>query len=1271
MMLAWRASRPGKATNGPQGMCEKDLAMADTIMTLERLYKDYASRGARQRKAASVLNQIDWLTCNAEFDPISGMPTPMPLSKFVSRVARRDVQSCDFPRDRLWHLVDHCAESVMRIIRDLNESPARDHELMHIRQVKELDAPSFVKLSTRPGRNVREKLSSNPYLEAVKRYMSVDLAENRLFKAFVRRLYDLLELRYEMMKKVRGEKAEAHPLMDEINRWLRSDVAEEIAEWENTPPNNTLLSHKDYKKVWDAWRWMLTLDEDVNRDYAMENDRELTRRDALVKFWDDYALAWKKSNNVRMAEVPLFVDYDRFEVKVWGDSDIVPLVDNGIRLIEIGDLKSAAKIKCSGSAGQIRRPKEIHEPVCVDLTWLSPRYAIDDKVRTLSVRLIWQNWSEKPEEVALAKNANGVAKNVSFSLFGADAVWQHPDATTIAFADLFAGADCKAADELQWRAAHASAEELNRIFTSETLVWLTPDGISEFELKVIRGNLNAAFKNAQPLPRSIAAIYEKVDFAKLPRKLIQTRGYGVLVLDTTDDGVLATNMTAKYSKELEKRVPSTLGYYWERNPSVLLTDATVRQSALSEIDYIDENGEYRAGSKRKVEWHQFSKDELLCRGDLGEFGYVVNLTTSPVVGGLKVYRLQQEAGDIPLWRDNLPLLSVEVYDKDGLPSNFYLVGAKTGSVVPTANGEEVVIPVAEEFSLPVNQSYYSLPLHQGSGNRRLNFAAYIKPEHPIKEDDVDGKSVRCKLKLTYKYGADDPYRLVFYPVSKAKTRIKPMRVEWRRNLAQMQIEELPVPKFPAAMTWAELQAYPDRTGNGANDLLVDLQNRLEPVFKDEEEILIEHAVNYQMSIGRKYRSQGVVKKCLRDFCFVTVDGKDVYCHYTSFIDGGFSPRNLNEGDDLYLKVVKYTDKRTQETRYKGEYITVDEPFPELEMRDAIVARIATGDARSRTLNWERSQEENPYFRVLETALSRSMFHAYTIWNNGRSLRDVDAPDWFRKFMVRAIDRIAELMNDDNVPERISNKALKFLSCLHVDAFNHTGTIMRYAAYSTQGDDFNRFCTYFPYVMGNLDLPEQNQLFAGVLDRTGNRASHPLKVVSILAWRSNRAIENLTASEVVKICDDLISELGVDYDRLNSKIEEGFVRSMMKYGIRGRKNITQEEAAKEVRRQQCAILAMHLELLLALLRTRGASDPEVKKLFRLDAEYCDRFTKAVQEIGKMVMDKGYALKTRLSLNLDKPVENKMPDLLYALQLYLTGNTGANAISIAGVSDEEEE
>ena len=1239
--------------------------MAEKTMTLGQLYKDYASRGARQKKAATVLNQIDWLTCNAEFDPISGMPTPMPLTKFIFRVARRDVTNDDFPHERLWHLVDHCSEAVVRLIRYLNENPARDHEFMHIRQVKELDAPSFVKLSTRPGRNIREKLSSNPYLQAVKRYMSVDLAENRLFKAFLRRLYELLELRYEMMKAVRGDTAEAHPLMDEINRWLRSDVADEISDWENTPPNNTLLSHKNYKKVWDAWRWMLTLDEDVNRDYSMNDESEMRRRENLVRFWDEYALAWKRADNVRMAEVPLFFDYDKFEIKVWGDSDVIPLVDNGIRLIEIGDLKASARIGCRGNSGQIRRPKEISDPACVDLTWLSPRYAIDDKIRTLPVRLIWQNWAEKPEDAALAKNANGVAKNVAFSLFGADAIWQHPDTTTIAFADLFAGADCKAPDELQWRAAHASTEELNRIFTNETIVWLMPDGISEFELKVIRGSLNAVFKNAQPLPRSIAAICEKVDFTRLPRERIQKKGYGVLVLDTTDDGVLATKMTAKYSEELEKKVPSTLGYYWERNPSVLLTDETVRQSALSEIDYIGENGEYRGKSKQKVEWRQFDKDELLRRGDLGDFGYVVNLTTSPVVGGLKLYKLQQVAGDLPLWRDNLQLLSMGgVKDENGMLTNFSLVGPHTGSVVPLVGGEEVYIPVGRMFYLPCNQPHYWFSLHQGKGNRSLNEVAFVKPERPIRSDDPQKQVLKCRLKLTYKYGADYPYRLVFYPHKEECVKFAPMVVKWISVNKLMELIELPAPTFPAAKTWGDLQASP--TPDGIINMLELLRKALVPICGNDD-ALVEYSIDSRVNTIRKYRVIGKLRYCRRDSCIVSVDGEDVVCRYTEFVEESFSSWDLKEGSEVYLQVNRYHDKCSNEIHRRGEFISVREEFPESEIRKAVLERVSTLKGRENALKWVRSDSSK------EFALSRGTFYAYAIWNNGRSMRDIEAPNDFMAFMLDAISRINSIMNDSMASESLKRKALKFLCVLHVDAFNYTSSIMRDAVYSGEDEKFNRYCSYLPYVMGNLTCPEQNQLFASVLERTGDKALHPLKVLSILAWRSDCAIRNLTFDEAHRVCEDLINELGVDYDRLTQKVDPWRIQRKMQRGLRGNTNPSRDEVMADERRQQCAILVLHLELLLALIRTRKSSDRKVRQIFQLGSDFTRRFSKAVRAIGNMILERKYVIKTRLPLDIKKPDGNRLPDLLYVLQLYLAGSTGAEAVSIGEISyaDEDED
>lgn len=144
-------------------------------------------------KAKLLLLQTHWFTVNAIFDPRSGEALPQPLTSFCKKLA--------FPKsnegplqlhDRLWRITEHARAAVEHLIRSLNENPKREHALLPIRAVKELDAVSFIKLSQRPGRNIREKLSGKPYLQAVRRYQSIDLPENRLLKAFAVRLHELL-----------------------------------------------------------------------------------------------------------------------------------------------------------------------------------------------------------------------------------------------------------------------------------------------------------------------------------------------------------------------------------------------------------------------------------------------------------------------------------------------------------------------------------------------------------------------------------------------------------------------------------------------------------------------------------------------------------------------------------------------------------------------------------------------------------------------------------------------------------------------------------------------------------------------------------------------------------------------------------------------------------------------------------------------------------------------------------------------------------------------
>ena len=53
-----------------------------------------------------------------------------------------------------------------------------------------------------------------------------------------------------------------------------------------------------------------------------------------------------------------------------------------------------------------------------------------------------------------------------------------------------------------------------------------------------------------------------------------------------------------------------------------------------------------------------------------------------------------------------------------------------------------------------------------------------------------------------------------------------------------------------------------------------------------------------------------------------------------------------------------------------------------------------------------------------------------------------------------------------------------------------------------------------------------------------------------------------------------------------------------------------------------------------------------------------------------MDDDIELRSRINLQIEKPeMFRNTPDLLYALRMFLTGDSGANAICITGISDAE--
>jgi hypothetical protein len=887
-------------------------------ITLQKIYADFRNQVGEHEVAKALLGQADWFSCLAEFDPKTGEALPQSLSHVLAKVARYSPPSNGEPvRDRLWRITEHSRPSVFRLFQALNESPRRKQALLPVHAVRELDAGSFIKLSNRPGRNIREKLAGNPYLQASRRFQSVDLPENRLLKEFATRLTELLELRLHYL----GEKDD--DLLPRAQSWLRSDGVQAIAKWQNLPPNNTLLAHRDYRRVWDAWRWLQTLDQDIARDLS-----QLEARRKTILQWTKYAQMWTDGGYL-FAETPILFDYEMFKVRPWFSQ--VPV------------RKSTRKRSRTYTVSAIL------DPVCVDLSVLRPNFATPtESSKALGETYFWQHWDNGTE-------------SVDIELFNSDAACLRSDATSIAVDDLLFSND-KTSECLE-RSARAFASRLRGVFKHETLIWLVPDSLNEFDLEVTRRNLNARFADAKPLPRSVAAAFEQVDFSKIKRD-----GFPIVVVDRVGGKACITKLFARYDPKLSERLPETSGFYWERCPSVMIATGSPESNVLPGYDLITVNdqGQWR-DAIRPPQSEFIASSVLKADSRVGEFAFCINLADSPVLGGIRLHSLQQRAGDIPLWRDRISELSIKLI-RDGRYQRFHLVSR--GTTVKPVRGLGVSIPVDENFTLPAGRPFYQFPLFRGDDADELGFSARLdSPVFPLKENVV------CKLNLTFEYGADEPYKLVFIPLDKS---FSPVRATWRKTEKTI-IADAPWPDYPKPLTWRELQYVAKRDSDETSDLLDWVLRATDQIDR--------HVFRTSSTLTSDWEKDEVG----HHFTYVRCNETDnrVLLHENNFAKG-YSYQDF-----------KSNDKVSFELQNSGE--------------DYFGMRVA---GAGYAIDLIRKQL---YFPVI------------TVWRDGRSIRDPDCPPPFANDMRRRIEHLGELLQGDANPNPIQKELLFLLSCMHKDA----------------------------------------------------------------------------------------------------------------------------------------------------------------------------------------------------------------------------------------------
>lgn len=1345
------------------------------INSIESLYKALSARDGIKAKALLMLMLRSWLTEVSYFDPVSGHALRTGIVDFLDAVAKsmNNESHERETKDRIYRIVSHTKDAILAILEHARDKILREHAMLPIHAAREVDSNSVQWLSRKPGRTLREKLSDKPYIRAVRRRFSGDTSENRLLKAFLLRLEQILVERQNALHA--PTEVTCEELLVSLQRWLRSKEASDIGAWGNLPPNNILLQDRRYRKVWDGWLWLQGIDVIITKD------RKRIQRDILnVIYWETLSLL-NHTGRFRMVQQPVCPDYENFtishELPIRGylflarDSKIKGRIkrihhereygflttesgadfffhkNNLSDKLDINSLKAGDTVSfvigsnrqgdCADDIQLTTGPEPVHfslsddkfdirvgekefslsveadhlfliqkpedtkkkfqlKPTTVKelpraiISWIAgtsfDNLAVDDNESDLvrmdvsivdlcSIRPRFTNNTGAqaflPFRLLQQHWPSNINRGLAIDCGRTKAIALQADIETVSMRSLFSH-NSTLSDAVKSSASMFFTKKLSDYIPVDRLTYLVPDWGNEFDLECIRRSVNFYFDDSTPLPKSIAAIFAWQSSKRFVQDRVRENDF-VLVIDSFDGGVSMTPVQAIYQKKLSEILPESHGTSWERHPTVIVENRNIYTGMVRNLDqdgcqiseeliqlfgfdglindaekisFVNNDNWYHlSGSIRDVLNQDLDENMVSnhtisncmssinrdCRGvnifilplddtiknhELGLKYNWLGSAWSPIKGCQTLYEWQKMVSDIALWRDHLPELSIRIV-RDGHYENFYLVKDET---VTPQRGRTVDIPVRGSFTLPAGQPFYSFPLLQGKGSKELQFVAYLKsPAFPLKEDTA------CKLQMTYTYGADNPYDLKFIPLDSACTEFKSIRVEWR-SATEMSIvdpEKLPVPVFPASKSWSDFQRFPKEDGASFSNLLDWCCSTL-----DNLSLLLSFDYDRELRTLLNMRKVGQLEWGANDrngkyYCRVNVDGKSVFCHSSQFVEPA-DESTLYEGCPVYLDIL------TNEKGLYGSKISFSGSLPPT-LREEL----------DKVINRKRSN----YIEFIKKGVFNLRFPVLTIWNNGHSLAESDVPDQFRNAILKGTNETLSIIESEDVPEELKKELFFFLSCLHKDAPGIVGNRLLDAVKDKRL--LRRDSRNIAFAVGNAELPWQQELLGNIIspiDNEGLTRSITMEILSIALWRSKELISRMTEKELIEVSINLFRCIQFDIQQL-TEVKE--------------------------RRYQTATLCKHLELLLALLRTRGSEDGKIGMLLAPNKELTKRYVTLIDDVSRVVIDNAIDLRSRISLQIEKPeMFRNTPDLLYALRMFLTADSGANTISISGIRDDEE-
>jgi hypothetical protein len=844
----------------------------------------------------------------------------------------------------------------------------------------------------------------------------------------------------------------------------------------------------------------------------------------------------------------------------------------------------------------------------------------------LPFKLLRQKWSSRENE------------ELVLDLSDAKAIATNAKTKTISMKTLFS-TNISLSDAVRSSNAMYFTRKIHEYISAERLQYLVPDWVNDFDMEWIRKSINFYYKKSIPIPRSIAVIFAWQS-SNLFSSVEIVEDDIVLVLDTVDGGISVTPVQSVYNENLHDLIPDSEGILWERHPTIIIPTKRLQSSIsdptesgiiqemgnLFSNDDIGKNNDsfsllvdgiwedslrYEKLIRSHKEVQNKLSDEVLFNSLETLFEQIQGMNIfilpldrtitmasaesrfrwlgssfSPIEGCAVLSQWNKVSGEIILWRDHLPELSIKIVE-NGYYKDFYLV--KDTTITPQL-GRKVSIPVEKQFTLSAGQNQYRFLLHQGKGKHELHFEAYLNSAFfPLKEDLI------CRLNMTFTYGADDPYELKFIPVNPGREIFKSIRAEWRsvKPSENALLDSIPVPMYPEKKSWAEFQNFTDRYGNVKN-LLARVTGFMEYIETLELFLCGNEESNRKYESNLKESWEWKIDINNKHYMNKKFDYGTVYFHESNF--------------DIF----------------NSNYNDVSFDLQKNRKRDGYIAQ-----------NISHGKSEGRYLKQLR-------FYIFTIWNDVHTLAEYDVPDDFRYAVHKGINHACAIMEMENTSEQLKDEIFLFLCSLHKDAPSDISS--RLLEVVNDSELLYRYKRNISNALGDCEQLWQKQLLDKVIKYMNKDMKYNSCVMEILAtslWRSELLIHKLVEQDVITLISNLHLCLTKDI----------------------------QEVKKDDDFNNLSTLTKHLELLLAILRTRNSDSEILKKILLPGNTITSRYINIIDEISEYLISHSLTLISHIRLELDKP-ENfqKTPDLLYALRLYLSGDSGANTIAIADISHE---